>query len=144
MKATIIKQPALRLVTAKSKSFPEGNSEAFSSLESHLETLRGRRFYGLLYPSETGLEYHAGLVPKDEEEEREFVQHGFSVRDISGGSCARIKLQDWTEKTDQIGPAFASMMEIYEIDPSRPQMEFYRSLKELHLLLPVVLQPEPD
>jgi hypothetical protein len=29
------------------------------------------------------------------------------------------------------------MMDQFDIDPSRPQMEYYRSLSELHLLLPV-------
>ena len=115
----------------------EGNSDAMSSIESHLKTLRGRKFYGLAYESEGGMDYYAGLVPDNEIEERKFTELGFPIMEIEGGTCARIKLFDWPSKIDQIGPTFGAMISEYGIDPSRPQMEFYRSHNELHLLLPV-------
>ncbi len=49
----------------------------------------------------------------------------------------RIKMLDWISQTDQIGSHFGAMIRQYGVDPSRPQMEYYRSLSELHLLLPV-------
>ena len=139
MKVTIIQQPHLRLIVAKSEKFPEGNRQAFGSIESHLGTLKGRRFYGLVFPSGggEGLDYFAGLIPRDENEEEKFIALGFAIREVAGGPCARVKLLDWASKTEQIGPTFGKLIEDYGIDPSRPQMEFYRSLTELHLLLPV-------
>ena len=137
MEATFVNQAPLRLVTAKSNSFPDGNRAAFRSIESQLSTLRGRKFYGLAYESDGGLDYYAGLVPINEIEERRFAELGFPVVAIHGGSCARVKLSDWTSKTELIGPTFRVMIETHGIDHSRPQMEFYRSLRELHLLLPV-------
>ena len=139
MNATIIHQPALRLITAKSKSFPEGNSEAMSSIESHLESLGGRKFYGLAYESEEGMDYYAGLVPSNEAEERRFAELGFPIIEVDGGACARVKLLDWSSKIDQIGPTFGAMIREHGIDTLRPQMEFYRSMRELQLLLPVPL-----
>lgn len=137
MNATIITQPLLRLITAKSKSFPEGNRDAMSALESPLTTLKGRKFYGLAYESESGMDYYAGLVPADEDEERKFAELGYPVREIAGGPCARVKLFDWSSKIDQIGPTFGAMIGKYGIDAGRPQLEFYRSMSELHLLLPL-------
>lgn len=137
MNATIIKQPKLRLITTKSAKFPEGNRDAFRSIECHLKTLKGRRFYGLVYASDKGMDYFAGLVPDSEIEERRFAELGFPITEVEGGACARMKLLDWTSKTDQIGPCFGAMIERFGIDISRPQMEYYRSLSELHLLLPV-------
>jgi len=137
MKATIVEQPSLRLITVKSKSFPDGNGEAMAAIESHLKTLRGRKMYGLVYESEDGMDYHAGLIPEDETEEKKFVELGFEVLQVEGGSCARVKLLDWSSRIDQIGPTFGAMIREYGIDPSRPQMEFYRSQTELHLLLPL-------
>lgn len=137
MKATIIQQPALRLISAKSKNFPEGNSEAMSSIESHLKSLRGRKFYGLAYEKDSGMDYYAGLLPDNDIEERRFAELGFPTMEVEGGICARVKLLDWSLKIDQIGPTFGAMIDEYGIDSSRPQMEFYRSLSELHLLLPV-------
>jgi len=137
MKATIIQQSSLRLITSKSKHFPDGNRDAMVAIESQLESLRGRMFYGLAYESEAGIDYYAGLVPSDEDEEGRFAGLGFPIKEIEGGACARVKLLDWRLKIDQIGPIFGAMIGEHGIDSSRPQMEFYRSMSELHLLLPV-------
>ena len=137
MKASIVEQPALRLITAKSKCFREGNREAMRPIESRLDSLNGRRFYGLVYESTDRMEYFAGLVPHDVEEEQRFVQLGFTMMEVGGGVCARVKLLDWSSTIDQIGPTFGAMIREYGMDTSRPQMEFYRSMTELHLLLPM-------
>ena len=83
------------------------------------------------------MDYYAGLVPDSEIEERRFAELGFPLTEIEGGRCARVKLLDWISKIDQIGPSIGAMIEQFGIDPSRPQMEYYRSMSELHLLLPV-------
>jgi hypothetical protein len=137
MKATIIERPLLRLITSKSKSFPEGNREAMDAIESRLETLKGRKMYGLAYETARGMDYYAGLVPKGEAEERKFSELGFGILEIEVGACARVKLRDWSSRIDQIGPTFGAMIEEYGIDPSKPQIEYYRSQTELHLLLPL-------
>ena len=137
MKATIIQQAPLRLIAAKVKSFPDGVAVAFDELEARLETLRGRKFYGLVYSSGEGMKYYAALVPTDAEEERSFVESGHAILKVEGGPCVRVKLRDWESKKDQIGATFAAMIEEHGCDASRPQMEYYRSRSELHLLLPV-------
>ncbi len=137
MSATIIQQPKLRLITAKSTKFPEGNRAAFAAIESHLKSLKGRRFYGLVYETDDNMDYYAGLVPDSEIEERRFAELGYPIMEIDGGPCARIKLLDWTSKTHEIGPTIGAMIKQFGIDPTRPQMEYYRSLSELHLLVPV-------
>jgi|GEM_PF-444785 len=144
MNVAIIQQPKLRLITARSAKFPQGNQAAFRSIESHLETLKGRRFYGLVFEGEDNIEYLAGLVPENEIEERRFSEMGFSITEVEGGTCARLKIVDWASKTDQIGPSFGSMIERFGIDTSRPQMEYYRSLSELHLLLPIQSSDRSD
>jgi hypothetical protein len=138
MNATVITQPKLRLITSRSARFPEGNRAAFRYLESHLKSLKGRKFYGLVYETGDLMDYHAGLVPDNEIEERRFEGLGFPITEVEGGRCARVKLLDWTSTTDQIGPTFGAMIGQFGIDPSRPQMEYYRSLSELHLLLPIL------
>lgn len=85
MNASVIRQPKLRLITAKSASFPDGNRAALQSLESHLKSLKGRKFYGLVYETENGMEYFAGLVPDNEIEERRFAEMGFSITEVEGG-----------------------------------------------------------
>lgn len=137
MTTTIIQQPPLRLITTKSKCFPEGNRAAFNKLESPLRSLKGRRFYGLAYEAGDEMEYFAGLCPDSEIEELKFSSLGFKLIEVPGGRCARTKILDWTTKIDQIGPTFGAMIGEHGIDPTRPQIEYYRSLSELHLLLPI-------
>ncbi|MCG8601923.1 MAG: hypothetical protein MI807_17410 [Verrucomicrobiales bacterium] len=140
MKTILVEQPSLRLITCQSGSFPDGNAAAFERLEKELESLRGRKFYGLIYETEEGIDYFAGLLPLDPDEENRFRENGFSTATIPGGSFARAKIKGWRERTHEIGSAFADIIQTHGIDLSRPQMEYYRSLEELHLLVPVPLE----
>ncbi|MHB1079057.1 MAG: hypothetical protein ACYC67_06625 [Prosthecobacter sp.] len=133
MTSSIIQQPPLRLITVKSRTFPDGIRAAWQEIESK-RAMKGRKSYGLICRTESGMEYFAGLVSDGELEER---MTGLPVMEVAGGPCARIKLENWRSKLDQIGGLFAQMAEEHEVDPSRPAMEFYRGFAELHLLLPV-------
>jgi hypothetical protein len=59
---------------------------------------------------------------------------------IPGGSYARGKLPNWSEHPDRIGPSFDRLVDAYRerIDPARPSIEWYKSQRELILLLPIV------
>lgn len=138
MQATIIEQPALRLITAKAATFPGDTSDAFQVLESTLPSLKGRKMYGLVYGGPNGLEYYAGLVPESVEEERAF---GLPIIEVPAGLCVRRKLENWTEHTDQIGVMFDEMIQEFGMDRSRPTIEFYRSVEEMHLLVPIEKRP---
>ena len=129
MRSSIIQQPLLRLITVKAKSFPDGIRAAWQEIESKRK-IKGRKAYGVIFDGE----YFAGLVSDGELEER---VTGLPVIEVPGGSCARIKLEDWQNNIAEIGTLFAQMVAEHEVDPSRPAMEFYRSFTELHLLLPV-------
>jgi ribosomal protein S24E len=80
------------------------------------------------------LEYHAGLVPESEAEERSI---GLPIIEVPAGLCVRRKLENWTEHTDQIGVMFDEMIREFGMDRSRPTMEYYRSVEEMHLLVPI-------
>ena len=137
MRVTIIEQAPLRLITSKSDAFPDGNAAAMSAIEAPLGSLRGRKFYGLAYGEEGGMAYYAGLVPAGQAEEERFAALGFGLREIPGGPCARVKLRDWQDKLGDIGRIFTELSVEYGYDRSRPQLEFYRSQTELHLMLPL-------
>lgn len=133
MASNIIQQPPLRLITVKARCFPDGIRAAWQEIESK-RAMKGRKAYGLICTTEAGMEYFAGLVSDGELEER---VTGLPVIEVPGGPCARIKLENWKDKLDEIGGLFAGMADEHEVDSSRPAMEFYRGFAELHLLLPV-------
>ncbi|MEZ5385597.1 MAG: hypothetical protein R3F13_08780 [Prosthecobacter sp.] len=134
MVSTLIQQSPLRLITVKAKSFPEGIRDAWREIESK-RAIKGRKAFGLIYDMPGKTEYYAGLVSDGELEER---VTGLHVVEVSGGPCARIKVENWNQRTGEIGSLFEQMTAEQEVDPSRPAMEFYRSFTELHLLLPVI------
>lgn len=110
MKATVIHQPVLRRITAKSKSFLEGKHEAMGSIESYLDSLRGRKFYGLFCESDDQMDYHTAPILIDEGEECRFAELGFPIMKVKGGVCARARLLDWSSRIDQIGIIFGTMI----------------------------------
>lgn len=133
-KASIVSQPDLELIVCRASDFPSGIKDAWERLESKLASLKGRRFYGLTFFEEGHLVYYAGLEPVDDEEIRAL---GFPTLPLKGGKYARVKLMDWNDHTDEIGPIFDELMEEYKKDPTGPTVEFYRSQTELHLMIPL-------
>lgn len=112
----------------------KGPAEAFDRLEAKLPTLKGRKFYGTFRMTPAGEEYYACVaqLPTDRADE-----WGFEQGEIAGGLYARRSLTDWHEHLAQLGGIFLEMRGREDVDESRPSVEFYRSERELHLLLPV-------
>ena len=113
-----------------SPSGPQGAGEAFDRLEARLPSLKGRKFYGTMLDGE----YRAcvALEPQDAP-----VAMGLETWTIPGGAYARRKLPRWPERIPEIGQIFGALAAEYPRDPARPNIEFYRSQKELLLFLAV-------
>jgi hypothetical protein len=108
-----------------------GAPAAFRDLEGRLDSLRGRRFYGTLH----GERYRVCVIPKDAAEPAAL---GLATWTIPGGRYARRKLVDWAGQEHRIGEQFDAMAAEHSWDETRPSIEFYRSLRELILYLPVL------
>lgn len=114
---------------------PAGSGEAFNQLETRLASLRGRKFYATFQYS-TG-QYRACVAIEDPNEPE---QLGLQKGSIPGGLYAQEKLKNWPDHADEIPDLFNKMSQEYKgrIDSSRPSIEFYKSQKELILLLPIL------
>lgn len=135
-KLNIITIDDITVAQVRSTNGPIGAAAAFNTLESKMNSLRGRKMYGIFYP-QTG-NYFA-CVKLDEEFPDDM---GFEKGIIPGGKYARQKIENWSGHVKEIGPSFEKLKEIcrqnvYSIDNSRPSIEFYRSQKELFIMLPV-------
>ena len=108
-----------------------GVPAAFQDLEERLDSLRGRRFFGTFHRER----YRACVIPKDAGEPAAL---GLATWTIPGGLYARRKLVDWVERVHLIGEQFDAMAAEHPWDETRPSIEFYRSLRELILYLPVL------
>ena len=134
-KATIIDQPEIELIVCRASEFPAGIKDAWERLESKLASIKGRKFYGLTYFEDGQLAYYAGLQPLDSDEVNAL---GFPTLMLKGGTYVRVKLLDWNNHADEIGPIFDELMEEYKKDPSGPTVELYRNQSELHLMIPII------
>jgi DNA gyrase inhibitor GyrI len=62
---------------------------------------------------------------------------GLETWTIPGGAYARRKLEGWPERLAEIGQVFGALAAEFPRDPARPNIEFYRSQKELLLFMAV-------
>ena len=111
---------------------PMGARSAFHALEHKFSSLKGRKFYGLIY--DEGRKYLActGIIS-----EAEPNLLGLPMVTLSGGKYVRVRIEGWSDKLGNIIPAFRDLAKRYAEDTTRPRVEFYRSQKELFLMLPV-------
>jgi len=124
----------VKVMYVRSDSGVRGGEKAFNMLESKLPDLKGRRFYGLIF----------GIPPDDEyracaalEEEDDPLAMGLKVGIIPAGKYVQEKIIDWSKNLKKIGEVFRSLSQKYDVDHTRPNIEFYRSMKELLVKVPI-------
>ena len=133
---SIVDQPDIELILYRADEFPAGIKDSWERLASNLSSLKGRKFYGLTFFEYGHLVYYAGLQPLNE---TEITSLGLPTMILKGkGKYARVKLLDWNKYADEIGGIFDELMEKYKKDPNGTTVEFYRSQKELHLMIPLL------
>lgn len=125
----------IEVMYQESLSGLDGAKQSFTDLENKIDNkLSGRKFFGVVYSNEDSMTYRA-CVEKQSDEDAEKL--GLKDGVIPGGKYIRVKINDWIEKLDQIGNHCMAISELYPVDDSRPTIEYYRSQKELHLMVPV-------
>jgi hypothetical protein len=120
----------VKVMYVASANGPQGAGEAFDSLEARLPSLKGRKFYGTLLHGE----YRASVAIEAQDAP---AAMGLETWVIPGGAYARRKLEGWSERLPEIGETFRAMAAEFPPDPARPNIEFYRSQKELLLFMAV-------
>jgi hypothetical protein len=134
---SFVERSEVEVLRVRAEMHGSGPAGAMRVLEGKLPSLKGRKFYGAFRLLPDGEEYFACVerIPSDDPE-----RMGLEVGTLPGGLYARRKLHDWQRiiaagQLPEYGRAF---VQGYAIDRSRPELEYYRSLSEMHLLLPVL------
>jgi len=115
----------------REKPISEQAPSAFDKLERELKGLKGRHFYGAVVDGE----YRACVALRPEDDRKDLPHPTWT---IPGGKYVRRKLADWDQHREMIGPSMMRMRERRDFDPSRPCVEYYRSQRELLLMVPVL------
>lgn len=98
-----------------------------------LVSTRGRKFYGAIDPP-TG-EYWACVELKGGDDPGTL---GLEEGALPGGRYHRTRLRGEPPAVyEQIGPAFTAIESAVSLDPTRPEIEFYRQRDEIDLLVPI-------
>ncbi len=140
---TIVVREPVEVLRVRADLKGAGPPEAFRQLESKLSSLKGRRFYGTVAVAGDAEEYHACVERRPTDDP---VQLGLEPGVIPGGRYARQKILGWERviAEGKLRGIFRDLVRRHPVDRSRPDIEFYRSRSELHLLVPVTGQaPAP-
>jgi len=124
--------PDIRVMYVESTTGLAGGAKAFDALEAPFPTLKGRKFYGTFQPPAGPYRACVAIAPSDD-----VAALGFPTWTIPGGKYSRAKIANWEQNLPEIGKTFQRMRQENEHDETRPSVEFYRSQRELVLLLPV-------
>jgi hypothetical protein len=134
---TYVERPDIEVLRVRADMKGSGPAGAMYLLESKLSSVKGRKFYGAFRLLEDGEEYFACAerIAGDDP-----ARMGLGVGVLPGGLYIRRKLIDWEKiiASGKLGEHFKGLIRTHEFDPSRPEIEYYRSMSELHVLLPVL------
>jgi hypothetical protein len=110
-----------------------GIRQSWSKLESRLPSLKGRKFYGTYYVANNT--YRACVAITNETEPD---AANLPTWTIPGGKYLREKIDGWSSRPEVMGETFESMSGERDSDLTRPSIEFYKSQREVILLLPIL------
>ena len=118
----------------KAEKGPKGAFQAMQRLEKTIGSPKGRKFYGTYQNGE----WRANVAIRDGDDPTSL---GLERATIPGGKYAKRKITNYDEgRLGEILPeVFDRLAEEYKerVDPERPSIEFYRSQKELIVMLPI-------
>lgn len=118
------------IMFVRAKGGPAGARQAFAMLEAKLSSPKGRRFYATFHRGD----YRACVATQAGDDAAAL---GLETGTIPGGEYASARLYEWQEKIDQIHQVFKDLQDGHTFDDSRPDVEFYRSARELVCFLPI-------
>jgi hypothetical protein len=136
----VVKDEVAVMYTAEVGDLPEAAQAAFRRLESKLDSLRGRRMYGLYFPAAGEYRACTSLLEGDDPDTL-----GFERGVLPGGAYLKARLRGEPEEIyPRIPIVFAEMLDVAKPDPARPSIEFYRRSDEVELLLPTADDADHD
>ena len=131
-----VERPTIQVLRILANMKGGGPAEAMQRLESKLPSIRGRKFFGAFRILPEGEEYFA-CVEKAASDDPSAME--LEEGQIPGGLYIRRKVFEWSKViADGSLPSVSKdMIRHYDVDKTRPELEYYRSMTELHILIPV-------
>lgn len=129
----IVNLSSVKILYIPSNHGISGSDKAFTALESKLPTLKGRKFYGLVYGSPPKETYWASVVQNSSEE----LVDGCKLGILPGGKYVQERIYDWEKNIGAIGKTFQRLIDENTVDRSRPFVEYYHGMNYMIVRVPV-------
>ena len=124
----------LNLLCLESPKGPLTAEQTFGLLENSLSTLKKKKFYGLSKLENNKLTYLACVKIEDDDN---INAPGLQEVHLPKGNYVRERITNWEKNLSQIPLIIDKISADNLVDPERYIIEFYRSEKELFLLIPI-------
>ena len=130
----VVEREEVRVMFRRTRDEQESITRAWAEVEALIGSLRGRKFYGLFDPETK--EYR---VCVQWQEGDDALALDLEEGTIPDGRYARERLQGKPPAVyGLIQPTMERLAGRTDVDPSRPEIEFYRRHDTIDLLVPVV------
>lgn len=110
------------------------SAKTFNMLESKLPSLKKRKFYGVVEGTPPNDTYRACVAIMEGDDPKAL---GLKTWVVPGGKYERRKIENWEKNIEKIGKTFEALMKECTADPTRPSLEFYRSMEDMFVFLPI-------
>lgn len=127
------------VMALKVNKFPEDFQSCYSLIGNKIKSISDRKILGTLYFTNDPIDYSI-CVEQRSTDSPELL--GLVPQVLPGGNYIKTSLINWESKLDSIKEIYSELRTKYLLDDQRPQLEFFKSKRELTLYFPIKMREE--
>lgn len=128
-----------RVMSLKVNRFPEEFQSTYSSVSDKMHDTTNRKLFGMLYFDKEPLNYSICIEQMKKDNPS---KHGFESVIVPGGNYIKTSLINWEQKLENLQQVFIELKNKYLLDDQRPQIEEFKSKRELIIYFPIKKREE--
>jgi len=141
---TVVEEHEFEVSRVEAVGGPSGAGAAFDRLEGCMQSLRGRKMYGILYPGHPDRYFACVRLGNEQSDDL-----GLERAIVPGGLYGRSHVRDWNTRIQELPRLFDALHAAlvgsgYLIDRARPLIEYYRRMDALTIMIPVMGKDEVE
>ena len=128
-----------RVMSLKVNRFPEEFQSTYSSVSNKMDDSVNRKLFGMMYFDKEPLNYSICI---EQMKKDNHIKHGFESCLIPGGNYIKTSLINWELKLESLQQVFLELKSKYHLDDKRPQIEEFKSKREMIIYFPIKKREE--
>jgi hypothetical protein len=131
---TSVNIKSFRVMSLKVNQFPEDFHSTYLNVSNKVVNEEQRKVFGMLYFDKDPVRYSICVEQKKKDNPDKF---GFNSILLPGGNYAKTSLINWESKLDSLKQVFDELKIKFLLDDSRPQIEEFKSKREMIIYFPI-------